>query len=487
MSKRSIYISARQFVALIVLIILSIMCFFLNRTEGYMIGLLPVTFIACYVFLLGSLCKKSMTVTIVTVCAALRYVLLPLMHSISPVFSFSRITINDIGILNKAIGLMCYELFFVSVFLWIYINRKRKRLLIDDSIDEKIDDKFDLEHNRYGIVLLFSFIAIASVMFYPQVLSQISFMSIRVNTAQRIGLLAAESSSFDSIMKQVFVTAILALYVVGVSSIKRNIYPRNPKSAFGISLFLTLMIIGLIVSEQRSAQVYSAFAGIVLMTQLYPEKKRTITGIIGVFAGVVLAILSVYKVFYAFMYESYADAIANSNYAIGSFTKDLEIYLLGPVTVASSLLFAEVKTIAFTFTQLLYDFGRSTIGLSFLLKSAGMTLTSEAYNLYVTNGIAKSGLLLPITGQGYAFFGVILSPVLICLFYAIAIRMENYIKTSRSTYAVFFISYAYIRLATCMVSANLNSVIVASSTVAVSAGTIILCQKLFDSLVRGAK
>lgn len=487
MNKRSIYISAKQFVALIIIIILSMFCFGINHTKGYLLVLLPITYIACYIVFLGRLCQKSMTVKIITICAALRYVLLPLMHSISPVFSFSRITINHISILNGAIGLMCYELVFVSVFLWVFINRKRRRRLTDNSVERNVEKDFDFEHNRYGIVFLFSLVAIVSVAFYPQVLSQISFLSIRVNTAQRIGLLVAESSSFDSIMKQVFVTAILALYVVGVTSIKRNIYPRNPKSAFGISLFLTLSIIGLIVSEQRSAQVYSAFAGIVLMTQLYPERKKTIARIVGVFAVLVLAILSVYKVFYAFMYDSYAEALRNANYATTGFTKDLEIYLLGPVTVASSMMFAEIKTISFTLAQLLYDFGRSTIGISFLLKDSELILTSEAYNQYVTNGIAKSGFLLPITGQGYAFFGVILSPVLLCLFYSVAIRLEEKIKSSKSTYAVFFVSYAYIRLATCMVSANVNSVVVASSTVAISAGTIILCQKAFDSLVRASK
>lgn len=423
-----------------------------------------------------------MTVVIIAICAALRYVLLPIMHSISPVYSFSRFTVNDIDILNDAIILMCYELFFVSIYLFVYINRKRKKILINNDL--KHDGKeFDFEHNRYGIVLLFSMVAIMFIAFsYPQVLSQISFMSIRVNTAQRIGLLAAKSSSFDSIMKQVFVTALLSLYVVAITAVKKRIYPRNPQFAFSISMLFTLLIIGVIVSEQRSTQVYSAFAGVVLMTQLFPEKKKTTAWIIGSFAVFILTVLSIYKVFYAFKYESYADALRHSNYAIEEFTKDLEIYLLGPVILASSLLFSKTKEFIFDIKQLLYDFGRSTIGISFLLKNTNSILTSEAYNLFISNGIYKSVYLLPITGQGYAFFGFILSPMLICIFYSVAIRLENVIKTSKSTYVVFFVSYAYIRIATSMVSANLNSVVVASSTVAISAGSIYLGQKIFDNL-----
>lgn len=427
----------------------------------------------------GRLCQKSMTVVIIAICAAFRYVLLPIMHSISPVYSFSRFTVNDIVTLNYAIILMCYELIFVSIYLFAYINRKKT--LINNNLKHD-GKKFDFEHNRYGIVLMFSVVAIMTIVFYPQVLSQISFMSIRVNTAQRIGLLAAESSSFDSIMKQVFVTALLALYVVAVTAVKKRIYHRNPKFTFSISMLFTFLIIGVIVSEQRSTQIYSAFAGVILMSQLFPEKKKTTAWIVGGFAVLILTVLSIYKVFYAFEYESYADALRHSNYTIEEFTKDLEIYLLGPVTVASSLLFSKTREFLFDITQLLYDFGRSTIGISFFLKNTNLILTSEAYNQFVSNGIYKSGFLLPITGQGYAFFGFILSPMLICIFYSVAIRLENLIKSSKSTYVVFFVSYAYIRLATSMVSANLNSVVIASSTVAISAGSIYLSQKIFNNL-----
>ncbi|SDP03273.1 hypothetical protein SAMN04515624_105179 [Eubacterium maltosivorans] len=452
-----------------------IVCLFFGKGVYQYVGFLPLTFFSCYLLILFSEVRKSFTVKIISLCAFLRYVVLSVFQSICPVYTFSRYTTQNVDLIFKAIALMCYELVFVSIFIKFYFSIKHSNGF-EKPVSMQVEQRFTSGRNKYGLIFIFSMCAILYSMINPDLMSQISFLVIKSNTSVRMGQNAAGSSSGDMILRQVFVTAVLSMFVIVITLLRTRIYKKHPKLSFHCSLLLAVLCTCMIVSEQRSSQVYCAFAAVILLIQLYPEKKRRIITIIGAAAGVVLVMLSIYKTFFAFMYSTYADALINSNMGLESVVQNLEIYLLGPVTVASAIQFASVGAFNFSLSQLLFDFGRSTIGVSFFFKGSDKILTSEAYNQFITGGGANSGYLLPITGQGYEFLGFIFSPVLICLFFYLAFKIEKIMFKSNSTYIIFFVAYIYIRVATCMVSSNLNSVLVALSTVMVSAGVIFLLQ-----------
>lgn len=459
---------------LIASIIAIFLCFFKGKGAYQYIGFLPFVFTVCYLLILLPLGRKSFTVKIISLCAFLRYVVLSVFQSIQPIYSFSGYTIHDMGLISKAIALMCYELVFVSLFIKFYFSIKHSGS--EKSGMKYVKQRFTSKKNKHGLIFAFSFCAILYSLVNPNLMRQISFLVIRSNTSVRMGMNAASSSSSDMISRQVFVTAILSMVVIAITLLRTKVYKKHPKFAFRCSILLTVLCTCMIISEQRSSQVYCAFAAVILLIQLYPEKKRRIIAIIGVTAGAVLIMLSIYKTFYAFMYSSYADAIANSDMGLESMVQSLEIYLLGPVTVASAIEFASLGTFSFSLPQLFFDFGRSTIGISFMLKDSDRTLTSVAYNQFITGGRADSGYLLPITGQGYDFLGFLFAPILICFLFYLAFKIEKIMFKSGSTYVVFFSAYVYIRVATCMVSSNLNSVLVAVSTVVISAGMIFAVQ-----------
>ncbi len=73
-----------------------------------------------------------------------------------------------------------------------------------------------------------------------------------------------------------------------------------------------------------------------------------------------------------------------------------------------------------------------------------MQTTTIIYNLFVTNGNASNGYLLPITAQGYLYFGWILSPILLCIFLKLSLFLEEKFKTSESAYIIFFLHPIYL-------------------------------------------
>jgi hypothetical protein len=460
-------------VCLLFSVVAIFVCFIADSECYEWLFVLPFTYCICSMILLTQ--RMSLTGTIINLCAFLRYVLIPIMQSLFPVYGFSSFSCTDTETINKAIALMCYELIVITIFITIYLQLHRNvESLSKQDHEDVILNRFDTSHNHYGAILIFIVFSVLLVCVSPVTLQQISFIAIRSNTTSRIGSVSASSSTLDMIARQFFVIGFLSLFVICVLKLKQS--KLKETTALNISLLCAAACTSIIISEQRSSQVYCAFAAIILLIQVYPQKKKKIIRTIGIVFIIVILLLSAYKTFYAFKYGSYSAAIANSNFSPYSITQTLEIYLLGPQTVASAIKFNMAYPSFSSIGQLFYDICRSTIGISFFVKDGGRALTSAQYNLFVTRGASTSGYLLPITAQGYIVFGAVFAPILICLCIWLAFKIEKKMFNSKSAYVTFFSAYVYVRLATCIISSNLNTVLNAISSILISAGLIYLIQ-----------
>lgn len=463
-----------------------IICMFFNQKNYEAMLFLPICFNFCFILLLITGCKRFLTVNIFIFCTFLRYVILPFFQSINPVYHFSSYYCMDSILVDRAIFLMCYEIIFISTFMIFYVNFYKNK--IKNSFNKYIlvknrGERFFKNQNRYTIIFLFSIFAIILGILNPKVTKQISFITIRSNSEIRMGQISAISSSVDMMMRQIFVIGLLSIFIISVIYLKENFYYYRPKIVLNLSLLGALSCICIIIAEQRSSQVYSAFACAILLIQVFPKDKNKILKIIISSVTIVLGMLTIYKTFYAFKYTSYLEAISNSSSNINDLVQTMEIYLLGPITVSSSIDFSSFYQGA-TLKQFLMEIGRSTIGISFLVKSSDFVMTSASYNLFVTANRSISGYLLPITGLGYIFFGFLLSPILICFCFYIAFKLEKIMFNSKAAYVVYFSAYIYIRVATCIVSSNLNTVLNAISIIIISAGVLYIIQVLINKIVQ---
>lgn len=482
--RRKTSISIREIIQLLLLLFALIsvfVCFIGNQDYYELLPLLPFTFIICQLFF-GVPSKQFFTTKIINLCAYLRYVVLPFVYSFTPVYGYSSYSCYDSAEIGSAILFMCYELLFIAVFVALY--QKRHLPHCQERITVTNNPVSENGKNGFAGIILFIIFAAGIVLLFPGAFDQISFLFLKSNTGMRVGDLSLSASSVQMIFRQVVIIAILSLFVVIVSKIKYRFTNKNSLLPLVLSLILAALCTCVIISEQRSSQVYCAFAAIVLLSKLYPDKRKLIIRVM-VFVGVsVILFLTLYKTLYVFKFTSYGEAIAQSDsyFSLQYFAKNLEIYLLGPQTVASSFDF--LHTISSTsMVQFLYDLARPFIGLSFFVKDGGMQLTSELFNLYVTRAIT-SGYLLPISCHASLFIGKILAPTLICIIYWVAYRIEKLMFSSKSQYVVFFSAYVYIRLSSCMVCANLATVLNCISSVLISAGLVYLFQKCFDVILK---
>lgn len=456
----------------------SIFCIMTNNFEGYqLLAILPLIYSIVFTLIFFPLMysKKSYTVKIFAICCALRYILLPMLQSKYPVYGFSSFSTMDIEVLQHAILLLAYELIACGIFFMIFFLVKNKWY-----INSKNERRIYFKDGK-GVIMSFVVISMVTTFIFPNTLDLVSFFVLKSGSGIRAG--SVENSTFDMLLRQIFLIGQFSLYILFINKMKDK-YTIKPSKKYLIgALVFTLLNLGIIVGEQRSSQIYFAFASIYLLITCFPKHQKQITKVVLGAAIIVLVLMTVYKEFYAFRYDSYLDALSSNRIDMYEITETAEIYLLGPQSVAAAILFGKNSNLIHI-GRLLFDFARSFIGVSFFVKDMDMYTTSNLFNLFVTNGRSLSGYLLPITSQGHIYFGNLFSPILMILFLRIALYIEKIFRTSNSIYVVFFSSYFYIRAATCIVSSNINSVVTAGSLILMSAGIINLVQWVLGKLTK---
>ena len=121
-------------ISVVCLSVISIVMCLNKRPAGYdLLFCLPVAYCICYLICFMVYQKRSILCMLISICAFLRYVLLPFVYSVEPVYGFSQYSCHDTDILNKAIFLMSYELLIISLFVIVY-NFFHKIFLLNEEI-----------------------------------------------------------------------------------------------------------------------------------------------------------------------------------------------------------------------------------------------------------------------------------------------------------------------------------------------------------------
>ncbi len=465
-------IKINELVTVITIILFSILgtiiCFALNREYIYnAIVFLPIAYciLSCSLLLPAWIKSGSYTVIIFTACCGLRYVLLPVIISIYPTYGLANYTNTDAESINAAIILMLYELLVCSLFLAI-LSYKFKA-------NEKKRNNIVLAKGNF-IIIAFVLIAALTLMLIPDPGKNISFFIISAANSKRVS--SNELMTFTNILTQIFQIGRLALYILMLLVCKKRYETNHKKIYILLAIVATIINLGIIIGEARSVQIQFAFAAAYLLSQCFPEEKKKLTRIVAISAAIIVSLLSIYKHLYVFKYGSYFATLSQGGGYL-EIVKSAETYLFGPQAVASVM---ELKKqgIEFDLKRLFFDFARSFMGINFIVKKSDILTTSQIYNLFISNGYRTSGNLVPITAQGYLYFGWILSPILICSLLILSLYLEKIFRTSNSAYVMFFGAYVFARSSTCIVASNINTVITNGSMMLLSAGTIYLLQKL---------
>lgn len=338
---------------------------------------------------------------------------------------------------STIIALMSAELVVTHIVCFILAQKRGKNAVLQQPQGEQLEMRYSFR----GTYLMYFLFAIAAFVLY-MLLAQGEqlFSFIFLDIGERVG---DDSSDSLTMIRTVVSTAMAFL---SISAIYRCClkYEKTGKGRFVIySAAVACLMLCIIVGERRSRQLYLLFAYAVILCTLFPRhQKRLITSLLLV-AGFVLGFMSIYKFFNAFLYDSYWEALQNSNSDLASTVQTCDSYFYGFSVLNRNLTYIAKNNLSIL--QLFKDIGRNVFGVHYLFK--GTYTTTELYNLYWYSGEQATGHLFSSVGYGYLFLGV-LAPVMTVINVLISAFLEKKMNKAKSiewayTYALMFIRFAF--------------------------------------------
>lgn len=242
--------------------------------------------------------------------------------------------------------------------------------------------------------------------------------------ADEVGGLQASLSPLQLLTRQfvVIATALVALWIIERG---KRAHDRDPTPmALGLALFGAVLFTSLVVGDRRSVQVMSGLTMMVILSGFFPDRRKTVTGVIaGVMVFVILLVTAT-----RLNTAGAAGATATLFGELSAVASNLQIYWGGIESIATNIAFAD--NIRLGLDQFAYDLVRSIFLLNFLFKDE--LVTTQLYNLMLYERKFMTGQLLFASGYGRLYFGAFAAPIVMIANVIIAAGLERWSQRTRS-------------------------------------------------------
>lgn len=328
----------------------------------------------------------------------IRMLLYPLCASIVGVHIL-KVSSNVYESLGASVLIQCYEFIVVIIILIAYKARKNS--------EGQFNYIRDFKSTKYirAIILMLISISTVIIIVYPQMLSRfrpILFLSEEAEIAWRISSNVAASTIPTMVYYlggwTLIILKVLISYL-GVIYVKRWA-ERGNREVVGIMIsILIISTILLITTDDRAGSFLGAFAMLLLLIKLYPNKKKilvsstvAIVGFTGILVLIILPLLS-------------GNGGETENYLIQYISNKVNAYFSGTINIAAALQMPKDNRIQL----MLGDILRSIpLVMGFFTH---MDTSNMLFNTTLGMDLIYSSQILPNIGQSAFYFGVILSPL----------------------------------------------------------------------------
>ena len=414
----------------ITIIVSVIMCSMCHDPTYATMTLLPLSFLIVYALLKNAF-NSGYKVSIYIIGGLLwfRMVALPLMGVTD--ISYQLNCVQNTNLFYKAIFLCIYE----GLLLSFVVNIMAKHVLSNN-----LKAKYVLElHGNKNLYLLY--ILFAALVFFTmgRHMHLFEFAIKSIGGGERT---EEELDANALLIRQIVSTGLVVLFCYIVDRLRQKYnYTWNYKYV-RIAIACAVLMVCIIVGERRTSQIYVAFASCWLLCHVFPSaQKRINRAIIGA-AVFVLIMMTVYKHFNAFLYDSYSEAIENASFNEVFSPGMFDAYFYGINTIVKNINFGEISQLGIFHS--LYDLARCTFGLNFCVPR-NIGLTSELYNLYLYGGEQSHGYLLSSIGYGYIYLGIVLAPLFSCINIICLMFFERKMKTATSVEMTYIWAFVFMR------------------------------------------
>ena len=424
-----------MFLPLLVLSTITTMFNSHNIYLGYrLIWILPLVYTLMYVIVyVRALKLKSLRITTISVMFLffLKNVLYPLLLSFSAQNYIGRQYISVTPeLIEMSILLGAVEVIGASLFLLLITA-----ILGFDRLPN-LPCKLYLTRNRLDYYV-FLFISIVLYVAYEHQNRVITFLSFSVSE----GYTPIEGTLL-TLIRQIVVIAFIIGFLLVLRYGKDKYEQTSNKKYINLVLLAAFANLSVIVGNRRSVQIFTTFLSVFLLVGAFPKYRKKIITVISYGGGLVIALMTLHR-WGAFQYGSYLSAFESQSKNLSWLLNYIQIYLGAPLSTATAI--SAMNAVKVDVVNLLYDFGRLTFGLSFLLKG-DMHITSELYNLYLYGGKQLTGQVISSTAYSYYYFGVLGVGVIICLNIWLSSIFEKLFRRSRSYESAYLYGYCLLRI-----------------------------------------
>lgn len=392
-------------------------------------------FLFVWPFVLEKRNAYRITASVFLVLQWLRAVVLPALGAVSGYFSINSVNIDEASA-RTASWLFLYEL--VVTFLMVYMLLRYSKPL--QPLQETVS--YTLKGNT-GIYVLF--ILVALVLFLAQDEQIYTFFALDLSTEGRVSY---QDSSVDTEIKSVidyglsFAVILLVFYFY-----KKYTNTKDTRYFYG-AMAVSLVRVCLIsaTSEGRLAVLYPICTVLILLITLFPTHRPLIVRSIALVGAAVLGLMTVYKVFQGYAYDSYSDAIRGAAIGLdaGRTSLQLDVYFFGVRNIARNIYVA--KQLNVNFGTFVIDFFRNTFGVHYFLKDYSYDTTVALYNLYIYSGESASGHLFSSLAYGNMFFTAVLAPFTTVFNIMVVAFIEKCMIRMKNVDSLYILGLVYTRM-----------------------------------------
>ena len=386
-------------------------------------------------YLLDKTRSGRITVTIFLVIQFLRAVLLPVLGAISGYFK--QIT----GLLDSNSAALASVLVFVEMIVTFLcaclILRYSRRIPAQAETLPR-----ELSGNIYIYIL---FVLVAAVLYIWKGEGMYSFFSLDITTDQRASF-TEETIGME--LSAIISFGLTFLVILLLYWNCRKYQKTGKKRYMYYSLLVMIARICIISSnsEGRLAVLYPTGVALLLLPRLYPRHRGTIVRSVMVVGVAVIGMMTLYKTFHAFLYDSYADALQGGmdDFSMHDAATQIDIYFYGVRNIAKNLYVSD--RLSLDFTTMVKDLLRNTFGIHYLFRG-GQDTTLELYNLYIYSGELTAGHLYSSLAYGSTYLTPLLAPLATVFNMLLVTGVEKWLRRMRTMDTYYIVGIVYMRMA----------------------------------------
>jgi len=380
-----------------------------NAAPGYEhMALLPFSYGILYLIFpsMSRYIVSHIGMLIMNIIMLIRYVIMPLVIAISG--SYGGFGQNpDSNTVRLAIFIMLYEMLVVFIVVAVFAKSIYK---------DKKTKKYDFSHvplNSKIVILCLIAVAIGVIARYPEVLERYHFFVIRKEFKARVEIQAL----FKGLIELLSEWAKYFIYIIMIDKFKVR-YDRTGKIKYvWLSYLVSLPIVMFFINTSRYSIVVPSIVIITLMNILYPNYKTITITMISLIMLFSVGSLTLYK------YFGVNSSLSTAKITLEVLAERFQMYFSGPRNIAMAIETKHIFSNDITINTFFNDFLGSIPGISKLVNR--LDRTNTYFNYRVLGFGDNTSQIIPMSGQGYIFFGIIGAPIFTALSTYIMMRFDS--------------------------------------------------------------